>query len=211
MPRFSSDPPVSPDGPALPIRRTPATGKIVAVVTSNDLIGCPTHYFGGHTVPCEAEDCKACAEGAPYRWHGYLTALDMTNRLHFLFEMTAQASDPLRNYREAHGALRGCLFQAIRLHRRPNGRVIIQCKPADLEHLHLPNAPDLKKVLAILWQLNLPRIRDAGTLKSSPALAVHQAVKDKQQERRADVAGSASSAASSSPPDPTPPDPTDAA
>jgi len=58
----------------LPLVRTPANRSLKAVVTSDALIGTDTHFWGGHTVPCERPECDACNHGIAYRWHGYLSA-----------------------------------------------------------------------------------------------------------------------------------------
>jgi hypothetical protein len=154
MPRFSNAPPADQKEFALPIMRTPAHGKFQAIVTSEDLLGCNTHWWGGRTVPCEAPDCEACREGSPYRWHAYCSAFIPKTAIHVLFECTAQASETLVQYRVAHGTLRGCLIDAYRWRSAPNGRVIIRATPAAQPPDTLPKPPDLLKVLTVIWQLN---------------------------------------------------------
>ncbi|MCK4306579.1 MAG: hypothetical protein KAY24_20215, partial [Candidatus Eisenbacteria sp.] len=61
-------------------------------------------------------------------------------------------------YRAQHGTLRGCLFEARRLHARPNARVILRCKPADLQQTNLPKPPNLEHALSIIWNLPAPNI-----------------------------------------------------
>jgi len=156
MPNFSNEPPSDVSSYGLPIIRTPGTGSLVAVVTSPSLIGCDTHYFGGRTVPCERPECEACNAGMPFRWHGYVSAWQAGKRNHCLFEVTAQAAEAFVHYRNAHDTLRGCLFEATRFPRRSNGRVVVVCKPADLERMAIPEPPDLQRVLAILWNLPIP-------------------------------------------------------
>lgn len=151
MPTFSRHVPDDPRGPAFPIMRTPANKPLVAIITSDDLVGCYTHFYKGRTVPCDAPDCEACRENLPYRWHAYQSAYITTNGIHFLFECTAQAAEHFTDYRDMHNSLRGCLFEAKRMHGKHNGRVLVRCKPADLVAVRLPKAPDLIKCLAILW------------------------------------------------------------
>jgi len=157
MPIYSHDVPDQPSGHALPIRRTPSYGALTAIVTTPDILGCYTHYWHGRTIPCEKPDCEPCNDGSPFRWHSYLAAWETKTALHFIFEMTAAAVEPLISYRDAHGTIRGCLFQAKRWKERPNGRILIQTKPADLTEINLPNPPDMEKCLATLWNLNLPQ------------------------------------------------------
>lgn len=153
MPHWTRQIPDDPRGPALPILRTPAFKKLVAIVTSSDLVGTYTHYFKGRTAPCEKPDCEACRNGLPFRWHAYLAAEQTSSALHFIFETTAIGAEPFIDYREQHGTLRGCLFEAARWNNRPNGRILIRTKPADLTERRLPQGPDLTKCLAILWDL----------------------------------------------------------
>ncbi len=154
MPTYSHDIPANPNGPALPVRRTPTSSALQAIVTSENLIGCHTHYYGGRTVPCEGPNCPAHQEGLPFRWHAYLSAIETKTNLHFLFECTAQAAEAFIQYRDAYHTLRGCYFQAKRWKPRPNSRVIIQTKPCKLDEVILPSPPDLIKVLAILWGIS---------------------------------------------------------
>lgn len=180
MPNWSTDIPSSPNGTALPVRRTPTSNALTAVVTSEDMIGCDTHFYGGHTVPCTRPDCKACGDGLPFRWHAYLAALDHKSGLHFIFECTAQAADAFKTYRHAHKRLRGCLFEARRWHSRPNGRVVIRTASADLTKLSLPIAPDVRKCMAIVWQIPDADVVVAGALKGATRVSVNPNTVDRR-------------------------------
>lgn len=153
MPTWTSAAPKDPRGPSFPILRTPTSRPLIAIVTSENLIGCYTHFYKGRTIPCSGDDCPAHQEGVPFRWHAYQSARQVSNHLHFIFECTAQASTPFTEYRDAHKTLRGCLFEAQRYNSKPNGRILIRTKPADLHGMTLPEAPDLVKCLSILWDL----------------------------------------------------------
>lgn len=166
MPQWSNSPPADQHGPSLRLRRTPGPGSLTAVATSSDMIGCPTHFYRHRTIPCEAPHCEACDSGFPWRWHGYLSAVDVKTNEHFLFEMTAQAAEDFKAYRERHLTLLGCLFQVHRLGDHRNGRVITQTKPADLTKIHLPAPPDLIKCLSHIWNLPTSDLELAGFTKS---------------------------------------------
>lgn len=116
------------------------------------------HQVQGKNVECDGEACEACMAGVPYRWHAYQSALITHNHLHCLFECTAQAAEKFTEYREAHGTLRGCLFESWRYNSKPNGRILIRTKPADLTGTALPKPPDLIKCLSILWGFPLPEL-----------------------------------------------------
>lgn len=165
MPRWSNEIPDNSRTPNFPLKRTPSGRGITAIITSDDLIGCDTHWWGGHTVPCEGPACDACKNGIPFRWHGYLAAVDTTTFLHFLFEMTAQAADSFKDFRRANRTLRGCLFEAKRLKSAHNSRVVIRCKPADLRETHLPEPPNVRKCMAVIWNVPDADVEIQGTLK----------------------------------------------
>lgn len=133
--------------------KTPTQGKS----------GKPVHVVNKIEIPCDGPPCDACHAGMPYRWHAYQSAFTTVEHLHCLFECTAQAAEVFTDYREAHGTLRGCLFQASRLHNKPNGRIIIQTKPADLTGVTLPKPPDIIKCLSILWGFSSDQVH-AGTI-----------------------------------------------
>lgn len=170
MPNWSPDVPER-DGPrSMPLRRTPTSGQLRAVITSPDLIGCNTHFFQGHTMPCSSPDCEACQKGVPWAWHGYLAAIAGGTREHFLFEFTPQVGDIFKEYRGFHGTLRGCIITAVRHNNRSNGRVIVQTKPGDLAAMALPDPPDLEACMAIIWNLNKQTIVKADRLKGHPRI-----------------------------------------
>lgn len=171
---FSNDLPEDPKGPSLHLIRCPVMRPLVAIVTSADLIGCATHFYGGRTVPCTGEDCEAHLNGVPWRWHTYVSIWVPTAKRHLLFESTARASEPFILFRKAHDSLRGCLFQAARVNSRVNARVYIETKPADLEALTLPDAPDLMKVLSIIWNIPLSEMTNERTERNVPLCQVAQ-------------------------------------
>ena len=172
MLHFTSTPPEKSSGSGLRLLRTPSPGKLIAVVTSDDLVGCPTHFYNKRTVPCTPPDCPACAASYPWRWHGYLSASDLKTHEHFLFEMTAQAVEPLTLYRQRHHTLRGCMFEASRLGLHANGRVVIRCKPVDLTQVDLPKSPDLIACLCHIWNVPTTQVYEEGRLKEIPRLRV---------------------------------------
>jgi len=167
MPQWSNEPPTAPSGYSLRIIRTPAATPITAIITSPDLIGCPTHYIKNRTIPCEGPDkCPHCAEGFSWRWHGYVSAVLTATLEHVLFECTDHASSAFRTYRLLHGNLRGCHFRAHRPSKRANGRVVIECKPTDPQRTPLPDPPDLVRVLCHIW--NIPYTAASITRRPRP-------------------------------------------
>jgi hypothetical protein len=180
MPTFTRHVPEDPRGPAFPILRTPAGRPLTAIITSPDLVGCFTHYFKGRTIPCEGPDCEAHQAGVPYRWHAYQSAYILSTSLHFLFECTAQAASHFTDYREAHQTLRGCEFEARRMNNRPNARILIRCRPAQLQGITLPTPPDLVKCLSILWGFSADDVKDTNyDPQNKTRVVTHKPPKDR--------------------------------
>lgn len=169
---FTNEPPPDPRGNSLDLRRTPTGRPIRGIITCDNVVGTPTHFFHGRTVPCTGDDCEAHAHGVPWRWHGYVSLFGPSTHSHILFEMTAKAVEPLKAYRTAHGTLRGCLLQARRINSFPNARVIITTGVADLQSISLPNEPHLLEALSIIWNIPLEEITMQGTCKDLPAVNV---------------------------------------
>lgn len=159
MPTFSDTPPLDPRGPSFQIVRTPTGQPLVGIITSDNLVGCYTHFWKRRTMPCERGDCEACRSGIPFRWHAYQSTYLAKSHAHVIFECTAQASERFVEYREAHGTIRGCYFTASRMNYAPNARIIINCRPADLREIILPKPPDIVKCLAILWDFPIGDVK----------------------------------------------------
>lgn len=169
---FSSDPPADPRGNSLALKRTPTARPIRGIITCDNLVGTPTHFFHGRTVPCNDETCEPCDHGVPWRWHGYVSLFGPSTHSHILFEMTAKTVEPLKTYRLAHGTLRGCLITARRINSSPNARVVITTGVADLQSINLPKEPHILEALSIIWNIELPAITIEGRTKDVPAVHV---------------------------------------
>lgn len=174
MYQFQSEPPPDGDHHSLCLMRTPTNKGIAGIITSPDLVGTQTHFYHGRTIPCDNEECPACSEGFPWRWHAYCSLWSPATHRVVLFEMTAKCVEPLVTYRKAYGTLRGCHLTAKRATTSPNSRVIIQTKRADLENLSLPDGADILKALSIIWNITLPSLSVDGILKEIPRLNIKQ-------------------------------------
>jgi hypothetical protein len=163
MPTWSTIPPPDEAPYAFRIVRTPAKGTLSAVATATEVTGSNTHFAHNRTLPCEGPDqCKLCAEGYSWRWHGYLSAVLTATLEHVLFEFTAAASDTFQNYYLLHVNMRGCWFAAHRPSGRPNGRVVITCKYADPQRMRLPDPPDVRAILCHIWNVKADHAVDIG-------------------------------------------------
>ena len=177
MTTWTHAPPDDPRGFGLPLIRTPAARSLKAIVTCENLIGTDTHFWGGHTVPCQRPSCDACEAGIAYRWHGYLSAFNPVDQMHFVFEFTAQAADKFMKYFTAHDTLRCCEFEAYRWKHIRNGRVIIKTAHSAFAPHALPAAPDLCRVMAVIWRLPIDSVESDGNRSAGrrPHLAVDDA------------------------------------
>jgi hypothetical protein len=170
MINWNDRPPADTIGVALPLIRASNGRPFRGHVTCHHLLGCNTHYWSGRTTPCASDDCPACKEGAPWRWKGYLSAIDCDTRRHVLLEVTALAAEPLVQYQDAKGTLRGALIEATRPGTRKNQRVWIRIKPAPEDAPALPPEPNLAKALAQIWSLPTTELSRADNQWGTPAI-----------------------------------------
>jgi len=153
MPTFSSAPPETDRPKNLKLIRTPIKGQLQAMVLSDEICGCSTHFWGGRTVPCEAPNCPACDDGSPTRWHGYLVIWLPNDNIKLIWEFTEGVADTLLSYRKANGTLRGCKITASRARAVPNGRVLLKTSTCDLSKFSVPPCPEVEKILLNMWDL----------------------------------------------------------
>ena len=172
MLNFTSTPPKDPRGISLALVRTPPIKPFVAIVTSEDLVGTFTHFYHGRTLPHQNEGCPACEEGIPFRWHAWVSCLTAVDHVHCIFECTARPAQVFVDYRKANRTLRGCHFKAHRASKVTNGRITIETRPADLNKIGLPNAPDLTKCLSIIWNIPATQIEVPMRHDDTPQLTI---------------------------------------
>jgi hypothetical protein len=169
MPTWRADLPPEGKHKGFDLKRTPCTGSLQAVITSEAFVVCDTHFWHGRTCPCERvcneqgntiddSSCEPCLEKIGYRTHVYLSAFDPKRRDHFIFECTANAAKPLAEYEAANTTLRGCILYACRPKGTPNSKVVIETNTANLAKVSLPNPPDLTKALSVIWRIPLPAL-----------------------------------------------------
>lgn len=173
MPSFDSAPPEDLGRSGFRLIRTPTAHALQAHVLSDNLVGCKTHFVGNRTIPCEAPDCESCNSGIGWRWHGYLAiVVDATQEV-AIFECTARSAAAFAEYFKRYDTTRGCHFKAQRLNGRPNGRVLIQCKPADLAKVNLPSPPVVQKCLCHIWNIPENQVDTTKHATRPPFKAVH--------------------------------------
>lgn len=164
MPTYRTTLPEKSKHQGFDLKRTPEAGSLQAIVTSENLLVCDTHFFHGRTAPCERivndqgktiDDsfCLACKEKIAYRCHVYVSAFDAKKQEHFIFECTDNAAKPLEEYKTASGTLRGCVLYATRPKGLKNSKVVIETSSVNLAKVKIPQPPDLIRALAVIWRL----------------------------------------------------------
>lgn len=135
------------------IYRTPVGREVTLVALSKTFIGAKLHYWRGRSTPCAGNDCQACKEGQRPRWKGFLFAYHRDTRTVVIFEFTDRGYEPMQETLERHKSLRGLLFKASRLNKRPNGPIQITFSDTREESPHLPNPEGLHEMLERIWEI----------------------------------------------------------
>ncbi len=189
MPTFKNTLPANSETKGYDLHRTPPDKPLKGLITSHNLIGCYTHWWGGRTVPCEDSGCEACKNNTPSRWHCYLSICEAGSRDHFIFECTSKAAKPLEEWYAANGTLRGVMLHAHRPKRRRNARVEIILKPFDIGGTILPEPPDLPRAMAVIWQIPGSSVKVEGAVNQTPRIKTDPAILSKQRTNAADGNG----------------------
>jgi hypothetical protein len=161
MPTWNPPPPTNNRGVPYRLLRVPAKGTLKGVITSTEPVAANTHYVANRTIPCESpNDCAACQQGHSYRYHCYTGLLLSATFEHVILELTAAASETLRNYHKLNKCTRGVCITAQRPSGRHNGRVILAIGQATNHADQLPDEPDLMAVLCHIWGIKYDPLHD---------------------------------------------------
>lgn len=168
MPRWTDQLPKATEEQSYRLLRTPTNRPFCAIITCPSVLAAPVHFYAGRTIPCESHNCEPCSVGHAYRWKGWVSCWMQHTNEHVLFEMPAGPARQLAEYRDANATLRGAYFRTTRVNERPNGRVILHVKQADLTGLALPSPPDVKAVLCHIWGVAYEQPEAAAALRNEP-------------------------------------------
>jgi len=170
MPNWTREPPDHTILATLPILRAPTKPAIVGVITSYEMVGCNLHWYKGRSLPCEDRKCPACEMKIPWRWKGYLGFWQPAEAQHSLLEFPAAAADTIADFRSQHSTLRYAILELKRVPVKANGRVLARIKPGVTDYKIFPQAPDVEKILARIW--DIPASIDPTQQKSRKALKI---------------------------------------
>ena len=154
---FSPEAPTDAIQPGMRLLRTPTKEKLEAVITSAQLVGTWTHFHNKRTIPHDSVFCEPCQANNPKRWHAWVGIYLPRLKELAIFEMTAQATQPLKKYFEAEKTLRGARVTAWRPASTPNGRVVIRIERWASTLDELPPEFDLLGALYTIWGLRQVR------------------------------------------------------
>lgn len=153
-------PPLVPILPILSPR--PGHRPIEAVVLSEAVFGCYTHYEGERTRPCfwmevgpgpgSRVECPYCKQGLPRRWKGYVAVQTARSGRLALVELTRAAMELCPRLHPGRSSLRGVALVVTRIGTSRQGRVVAQARDQfPPGHPDLPPAPDVEAALIRLW------------------------------------------------------------
>jgi len=154
VPNWTNDPPATSSDFSFRLVRVPAFKTLRAIILCTHLTGCRTHFFKGHTIPCEEKGCEACDQGLYYRWHAYVPAVCQPGGEKIILELTAQAAEQLQPSLDEYRTLRGIEIVAERPAKRPNGRIRITCAPGLRPETSLPHCPNVILTMQHIWGLD---------------------------------------------------------
>jgi hypothetical protein len=171
VPHWTTEPDTRNNTTPYSLLRTPIGRPLVAVITTDQPLGCRTHFYLHRTVPCEMPSCPPCADGYSSRWHCYLGVYSPKTGDQAILELTANAAEPLLKYYRDHSHLRGVKIKAERRGIRTNSPVVLSLLNECLDHNLLPPPPDLKSALAKIWGLPANTLHPTDRDECSPQIA----------------------------------------
>lgn len=149
--KWQNEPPLPTDFAGIRLLRVPAKSFLRGIITSDKLVGAPTHYANRRTQPCQDKDCELCRDGNQPRWHGYISLIHTASNNHIVLELTALAAVPIKDWETRHGSLRGANIRAERPGNRDNSPVQCRLEAADHDLRVLPLGVHLVTFLEHLW------------------------------------------------------------
>jgi hypothetical protein len=156
MENWKNRPPAPNEFGGIRLLRVPKAKTLELLITSDHLIGCDTHFSHRRTIPCTGPNCPLCLDGSPARWHGYVSICSTRQNAQAVLELTALAAQPVIDYQDRHGSLRGARLKAMRVGNHDNSPVNCSLEPSDVDLRTLPAAVHLENFLTVIWHLDKP-------------------------------------------------------
>jgi len=155
MPVWSTAPPDGSPTNTYRLVRTPPVGKLVGILTCDEMLGTCIHFYNGRTIPHDPDDCPACDHQRPYRWMCYLSAILDPNGEHVIVEVTARVHAAFENVTRKLATIRGVRFCLERPNGKRNGRVNASFAKNPERDVQLPAVPDIRAIMQTIWRGNM--------------------------------------------------------
>ena len=170
MDNWKNRPPAPNEFGGIRLLRVPKAKSLEMLITSDTLIGCDTHFSHRRTIPCTGPGCPLCLDGSTPRWHGYISICSTRHTAQAVLELTALAAQPVMDYQDRHGSLRGARLKATRVGNHDNSPVHCSLEPSDVDRRTLPEGVHLENFLTVIWHLDQPNGNGNGTPPHPPNL-----------------------------------------
>lgn len=154
MPNWSTDLPEPRTYAEIRLLRVPTGGILQGIITSETVVGTPTHWDNCRTQPCDGPDCELCKKGRPSRWQGYISLFNQVNNRQCVVQITDLAAQQLEQFRRQYGHIRGLLAAFSRVAKRQNARITVETRQLPQPVADLPGPVDIPDYMAMIWQTN---------------------------------------------------------
>lgn len=152
MPSWSNVAPEPRDFANIRLMRVPAKGNLLGIITSEEVIGCYTHWDKSRTQPCPDKTCTKCHEGIPRRWQAWISLVSQVTDRQIVVQVSPLAHQALDEARAKYGYLRGLLCQLSRQAPRENARIIVDTRQLPKPPDGLPPPVDIQRYMENIWQ-----------------------------------------------------------
>ena len=153
MGNWQDRPPPPREFAGLRLTRVAKSKSITGIITCDEMVGRNTHFEHRRTVPCAGDACELCLERNQKRWHGYVSICSTRSTTQIILELTDLASQPIIEWFDRRGSLRGTRIIAERKGNFDNSPVSCTLEINDVDLRTLPASPDLRRFLQMLWKL----------------------------------------------------------
>lgn len=168
MGNWQDRPPPPREFAGLRLTRVAKSKAITGIITCHEMVGRNTHFQHRRTVPCTGDTCDLCLEKNQNRWHGYVSLCSTRSTTQIILELTDLASQPIIAWYDRRGSLRGTRIIAERKGNFDNSPVSCTLEINDVDLRTLPESPDLRRFLTMLWKLPPENGQGDGSTAPTP-------------------------------------------
>jgi len=149
-------------------------GTVKLIALGDTLSAVRSHWWEGHTLPCQADQCLACHKGERSRLLLYVPCWHVVWARVVLACVSEDAAAGALGCLAELDALRGRWLTLARVGRGPRSRVILAVEDSVYDG-PLPKAPDVAEVLRRVWggrerMMRADRMQASADNRPSPVL-----------------------------------------